>query len=40
MFNCAQAWADIEKIKGKGQGDLYEGIFAACHLLNVDSVLS
>jgi len=40
MFNCAQAWADIEMIKGKGQGDLYEGIFAACHLLDVDSVLS
>lgn len=30
MFNCAQAWVDMEKTKRKGQGDLFEGIFAAC----------
>ncbi|MCF8010757.1 MAG: hypothetical protein K9L17_05590 [Clostridiales bacterium] len=38
MFNNARAWADIEKKKGKGQGDLYEGVFAACHPSDVDSV--
>lgn len=40
MFNCAKAWADIEKKKGKGQGDVYEGVFAVCHHSDIDSILS
>lgn len=39
MFNCAKAWADMEKKNGKGQGDLYEGVFAACRILDVPSIL-
>ncbi len=30
MFNTARRWAEIEKESGKGQGDLYEGVFACC----------
>lgn len=40
MFNCARVWADMERKSGQGQGDLHEGIFASCHPLEIDSVLS
>lgn len=30
MFNTARRWAEIEEEAGKGQGDLYEGVFACC----------
>jgi hypothetical protein len=38
-FNCAQVWSDMEKRKRKGQGDLYEGVFAACDPLDINSII-
>lgn len=40
MFNCAQNWVDIAKKKGQGQGDVYEGSFAACNILDINSMIS
>lgn len=38
MFNCAQKWIQMEKERGKGQGDKYEGVFAACDPMDIPSI--
>lgn len=40
VFNCARLWVEMEKKSGKGQGDLYEGVFAACEPLEYELALS
>lgn len=38
MFNTARAWAEMERKDGKGQGDLYEGVYATCGLYDIPSI--
>jgi hypothetical protein len=40
VFNCAKSWVEMERKNGKGQGDLYEGIFAACEPLDYELAIS
>jgi hypothetical protein len=39
MFNTPRRWSEIEKEKRKGQGDIYEGVFAACNLYDIESII-
>lgn len=38
MFNTPRKWIEIEEQSGAGQGDRFEGVFAACHFMNVQEI--
>ncbi|WP_432406570.1 hypothetical protein [Wukongibacter sp. M2B1] len=38
MFNTERARAKMERKDGKGQGDLYEGVYATCGLYDIPSI--
>ncbi|NMA82730.1 MAG: hypothetical protein GX962_02575 [Epulopiscium sp.] len=39
-FNTPKSWVEEEKEKGKGRGDILEGVFAACNMLDVEGIIS
>lgn len=39
-FNTPQSWVEEEKQNGKGRGDFLEGAFAACDVLDIESVIA
>ncbi len=38
-FNTPKSWVKEEKEKGKGRGDILEGVFAACDILDVEGII-